>query len=303
MLPAEFDHMTAYPGLEPLARRVELPRSRLGLFYYESGPADGLPVVLLHGLGDEADTWHNLIGPLSQRGRVIAPDLPGFGRSDLPHGAYSLEHTLDILAEFLEALGVRRALLGGSSMGAMLAHALALRQPALAQGLVLLDGALLFGAQKLNTTLLLFLLPGVGEWMYTRLRRDPQAAYETLRAYYADLDGLPEVDRQFLYQRVNQRVWSDSQRKAYFGMLRTLARQVNGLQKSLPEKLAGLQTPTLAIWGEKDVINSPDIGRRLVQLQPSARLVMLSGAGHLPHQERPQPTLQAILDDARLWGG
>ena len=66
--------------------------------------------------------------------------------------------------------------------------------------------------QALNLNLLLFMIPGVGEWLYTRLRRDPQAAYDTLRPYYADLEGMAQADRDFLFQRVNERVWSDKQK-------------------------------------------------------------------------------------------
>jgi pimeloyl-ACP methyl ester carboxylesterase len=59
-------------------------RARVGddeFFFYRSGRADAPPLLLLHGMGDDADTWRHLFLPLSRFFRVIAPDLPGFGRS------------------------------------------------------------------------------------------------------------------------------------------------------------------------------------------------------------------------------
>ncbi|UCG25331.1 MAG: alpha/beta fold hydrolase, partial [Chloroflexota bacterium] len=154
--------------------------------------------------------------------------------------------------------------------------------------------------QALNPRLLLFMIPGVGEWMYTRLRRNPAAAYDTLRPYYSDLDGMAQVDVDFLFQRVNERVWSDRQKRAYFSVLRQLAYWTPRQQTDLPERLGRCQTPTLVIWGVDDDIISVEAARKLVELQPTARLVTVTGAGHLPHQEKPQAVLDAISDDGRL---
>jgi pimeloyl-ACP methyl ester carboxylesterase len=185
----------------------------------------------------------------------------------------------------------------------LLCQEIVLTRPERATGLVLLDGTLVATGQALNLQLLLFMIPGVGEWLYNRLRRDPLEAYDTLRPYYADLDGLAQADRDFLFQRVNERVWSDKQRRAYFSVLRRLALWVTRQQKSLPERLGRCQTPTLVIWGEADRIVSESAAERLVELQATARLVTIAGAGHLPHQEKPAAVLEAIRGDGRLFGG
>jgi pimeloyl-ACP methyl ester carboxylesterase len=293
--------MQPYPGLEQYAQTVDLPRNRLRLFYYAAGAPQQPAALLLHGLGDEADTWRYLIEPLSSRWRVIAPDLPGFGRSEKPKRAYTLEFLRGCLFELLELLSVRQVLLVGHSLGGMLAHGMLLEQPGRTSGLILLDGALLTRTQRLSPQLLLFLTPLLGEWLYTRLRKDPQAAYATLHAYYANMEKLPQAERDFLFYRVNQRVWSDDQRRAYFSTLRNMVRSISRLQKDLPARLAQLHTPTLILWGEKDRLNPHENGTALAQIQPDARLALIPEAGHMPHQERHQAVLGEVLNEARFY--
>jgi pimeloyl-ACP methyl ester carboxylesterase len=121
------------------------------------------------------------------------------------------------------------------------------------------------------------------------------AAYRSLEAFYGRLDQLPEVDRSFLFRRVNERVWSDGQRRAFLSTLRHLVRWVPGQQHDLASRLVSLQIPTLGVWGEADRVNSPENGRALVELQPMARLVVVPGAGHNVQQEKPDAVAQAIL--------
>ena len=292
--------MQAYPGLETYARTIQLPRQGLKLFAYIAGEPTPLTCVLLHGLGDEADSWRHLIRPLAAYGQVVAPDLPGFGRSDKTRRKYTLPFLQEVVVDLLEQLGVSSVVILGSSLGAVVAQSLAFEQPVWLKGLVLIDGALLNRSQRLDPGLLLSMLPGLGEWIYTRLRKDPQAAYDTLRPYYAHLENLPQAEQQFLYQRVNERVWDDAQRSAYFSTLRNLALTVARQQKGLPERLARLELPTLILWGAEDKIMPPSNGQAAATAQTSARFVSLPGCGHLPHQEDPQAVLQAIIDDERL---
>jgi pimeloyl-ACP methyl ester carboxylesterase len=292
--------MKPWPALDQYGRTLTLPESGLDLFFFDSGPAEGATILLVHGLGDEADTWRYLLPELAVGNRVLAVDLPGFGRSTSPGRSLPAPYLTSVLLELLDRLGVAQAVLVGSSLGGLLCQQIALSEPDRAAGLVLLDGTLLATGQALNLNLLLFMVPGLGELLYTRLRRDPAAAYETLQPYYADLEAMPAADRDFLYQRVNERVWSDSQRRAYFSVLRNLALWSPRQQKGLPGRLAGCQTPTLVLWGEQDRIIAMDAAQTLVRLQPTARLVTVPGAGHLPHQERPQAVLDAIRENGRL---
>lgn len=291
--------MSSPPALAPYARTLRLPALGFSVFLYDSDPSaarSAEPLLLLHGLGDEADTWRLVFPALAEPRRVLALDWPGFGRSELPAPvpAAAVPFFLGVLGELLEVLALPRLALAGHSMGAMLAQAFALEQPQRVSRLILLSGGMLAAAQKLDPLLLAFLVPGLGEWLYTRLRRDPQAAYRTLQPFYANLAGLPEAEREFLFARVNQRVWSDRQRRAYFFALRGLARWLPAQQRTLPQRLAGWQMPTTILWGERDRVNPPANGKALAELLPSARLVIVPGGGHNLPQEQPAPVIQAL---------
>lgn len=93
---------------------------------------------------------------------------------------------------------------------------------------------------------------------------------------------------------MNERVWSDGQRRAFFSTFRHLARSLPDQQRKLSTRLAALTVPTTAIWGELDRVNPVANGRLLIELQPTARLVVMPDAGHNVHQEDPDSVLNAI---------
>ncbi len=290
--------MTPWPELAPYAQSVALPKTNQTLFTFQAGDPTAPPVLLIHGLGDEADTWRHLIPALAAQQRVVALDLPGFGRSDQPDIDYTPDFLQRTLLELMDVLGLDDVLLIGNSLGAMLAQSLAPKAPERIRGLALLDGTLVAQGSRTNLPMLLFAMPKLGEYLYTRLRKDPDAAYASLRPFYFDLDALPQADQDFLYMRVNQRVWSDGQRRAYFSVLRSVGPWRRKLQGGLPKLLEMVTTPTLAIWGEADQVMPVANGRALTELQASAQLITIARAGHLPQQERPD----AVLDALRISG-
>jgi pimeloyl-ACP methyl ester carboxylesterase len=285
--------MHPWPGLAAYARTVHLAKSGLALHVYDTAGV-APPLLLIHGLADEADTWRHVLPPLSAQYRVIAPDLPGFGRSDKPKRAYTLPFYQDAMLELLDTLAIPRATVAGHSMGAMIAHSLALAHPERVERLVLISASLVAGAQRLDLGTMLSLVPGLGEWLYNRLRKDPQAAYRSLEPYYGRLAGLAQEDRDFLFQRVNERVWNDGQRRAFLSTLRNLARWLPAQQRHLPARLAAFTVPTTVLWGEADRINIVENGRAVLRLQPAARLIITPGAGHDIQQDNPQAVVEAI---------
>jgi pimeloyl-ACP methyl ester carboxylesterase len=286
--------MQPWPALAPYSREVTLAGG-LRLHLYDAGDVNAPATLLIHGLGDEADTWRHVVEPLAARGRVIAPDLPGFGRSDKPRRRYTIPFFCETLLALLDALSLQRVTLVGNSLGGILAHAIARARPERVERLVLVDGGLAARPQKIQLSMMLMLLPLVGEWSYNRLRRDPREAYETLRAYYADMDRLPDADRQFLFQRVNERVWDDRQRDAYLSVLRQMPGWMMSQSAGLGARVEQSSVPLQVVWGECDRIIPLDNAHALVAAQPGATLALIPGAGHLPHQEQPRAFLDRLI--------
>jgi len=147
------------------ARRVVLAQRKITLFLYDSRPdaRSSAPLLLVHGLGDEADTWRHVLPALATQRRVLALDLPGFGRSDKPDAAYTVPWYAAVLGELLDTLQVERVAVAGHSLGAITCHWLAMEQPARVERLALLAGGLAAAPRKLDLNTLLLLTPGIGE--------------------------------------------------------------------------------------------------------------------------------------------
>lgn len=279
--------MTPWPALEGTGKTVHLDEQDVDIFYFEAGSPTAPAIVMVHGLGDEADTWRYAIPPLAEDHRVIALDLPGFGRSGHPKRAYTPEFHQTAILDLMDQLGIDRTILMGSSLGAILTHSIAVDHPDRVSGLVLADGALYQPIQMDDKGLQLMAIPLLGELIYTFYRLNPDSAYDSLRPVYHDLDSLPKVDRDFLYRRVNKRVWSNGQRRAYFSTLRKLIPWVKDRQENLPAKLQTLLTSTLVVRGEFDTLFSAENAEAIQEAQPKAAVLTIDGVGHLPQQEAP----------------
>jgi pimeloyl-ACP methyl ester carboxylesterase len=102
------------------------------IFYREAGPADGPVLLLLHGFPSASHMFRDLIPQLSGPFRVIAPDLPGFGQSDMPaRGSfvYSFDNIANVIDRFTEVIDLRRFAIYAFDYGAPTGFRLAMRHP------------------------------------------------------------------------------------------------------------------------------------------------------------------------------
>ncbi len=288
--------MHCWPELERFGKTVDLPGWAQPLFLYDSASdgstieSDYYPVILIHGLGDEADSWRHLFPLLAQTHRVIAPDLPGFGRSAATGGMTISRHA-DALQALLRKTG--KAILVGNSLGGAIAELVSFRDSALVASLILIDGGLPTRG-KLTLSLLASLIPGVAERGYRAWRKEGADAYGSLAPYYAELENLGEKDREFLRVRVQDRVASEGQCRAYCSSFRSYLRTALFAQGKFARRLSRSRVPLLVIWGDTDRIIPIASRASLLALRPDATAETISRCGHLPQQEKPGETHAAI---------
>jgi len=109
------------------------------IYYVEKG--EGQPLILIHGFGSNHFTWSRVIDQLSQRYRVIAPDLLGFGYSDKPDVSYNMDLFTRQIVFLMRELKIDSAYVGGNSMGGRITLNLAYLAPQRVKKMLLLDAA------------------------------------------------------------------------------------------------------------------------------------------------------------------
>lgn len=99
------------------------------IFYREAGPVDAPKLLLLHGFPSASHMFRDLIPLLAERFHIIAPDLPGFGRSDMPERGYTFERIADTISRFTEIVGFDRFALYVFDYGAPTGFRIAIKHP------------------------------------------------------------------------------------------------------------------------------------------------------------------------------
>jgi pimeloyl-ACP methyl ester carboxylesterase len=113
------------------------------IFYREAGPENGPVLLLLHGFPTSSHMFRNLMPILADRYRVIAPDYPGYGQSDMPDRmkfAYTFDHFAELVDGLLDQLGVGRYAMYVMDYGAPVGWRLALKHPERVTGLIVQNG-------------------------------------------------------------------------------------------------------------------------------------------------------------------
>jgi pimeloyl-ACP methyl ester carboxylesterase len=287
-------HLDLPIPLVPYAHRAQVCGDEI--FFYAAGRSDAPPLLLLHGMADDADTWRHIFLPLSRFFRVIAPDLPGFGRSRSHGSAPTITVFARRLHALLRQLGIERSAVVGHSYGALIAQRLSHVAGVSITRRVLINGALPLEAGLPIGVPPLALLPGVGALAIRTQRRSPAAAFAGLAPFFADLNSLSADDRRFLERRVWARVQSAELSSRLLQSLRRLA--VDTLWRAREFRLQTLtdRIPTMLIFGEKDRLIPPSTFNQLVTLRPDFQLHRLAECGHTPQIEQPELLSSLIVE-------
>lgn len=217
---------------------------------------EGPAVVLIHGLSGSGRWWMYNIPTLAQRYRVYNVDVVGFGRSRGQR--LVLRDAGKWLAEWLQVTGITQTHLVGHSMGGYIATEVAAAAPDVVQKLVLVDA------------LVLPMGPGLVRHALDLVRA----------ARYMSLNFLPVLVGDVL--RAGPRTMWRATREV--------------LSADLSDRLENVQAQTMVIWGEKDTLLSPQLGRELAERLARACFVCVEGAGHNPMWDRPQRFNELLLE-------
>jgi len=253
------------------------------------GPRDDLtPIVLIHGTGASLHTWEGWVQALQGQRRVITFDLPAFGLTGPFAGRYTPDdYGGDTYARFvldlLDVLKVPRAVLGGNSLGGEVAWRVAVMAPPRVERLVLVDAAGPdFEPESVPVGFLIARIPVLNRLTEELLPRPLVAA--SLANVYGDPRRVsPElVDRYF------ELTLREGNRRALGLRLRQFVRGEHA------ERIATIGQPTLILWGGRDRLIPPAVGRTFQSSIRGSQLIVFDELGHVPHEEDPVRTVEAV---------
>ena len=256
---------------------------------------DGPPVLLMHGAGSGGAVWHRQIAALATDHRVIVPDVPMFGMSEIPDRAHAPRTQIgDVILGVMDTLGIDVADIAGHSMGALGSLGAMTREP-----------------ERFNSAVLMS-SPGFGRGLNWLLRLASVRMMQRFVRYES------KGDRNFFFDRFEAQKTGPSAEREMWKELHFQVGSRNGATESFRQglrsftglagqhdilsdsDLAKVEASTLLIWGDADRIIPTRHSRRAVESLPKVRLEVLDDCGHLVQLEAPQHVTQLMVDWFRV---
>ena len=243
---------------------INLPSFKM---YYET-VGEGVPLLLIHGLGSSGKDWEKQVPFFEKDFRVITPDLRGHGRSGKPPGHYSIPMFAEDTAVLLRELGIGPAHIAGISMGGMVAFELALQFPEFVRSLTIINSYPEMRVETFSERLqiwrrFLFLellgMRGTGVMLGRHLFPKPEQG--DLRSLF--------VER-----------WAENDKRAYRNSLRAI------INWDVEASLGKIICPVLVVASDQDYM---PLGEKeaYTRKMPNARLVVIKDAHHAVTVEQP----------------
>jgi pimeloyl-ACP methyl ester carboxylesterase len=246
------------------------------------------PLVMLHGVLSEGISWEPVASRLAKDRRVVLPDLPLHGRTEVPADFRpDPEGVVSWLRALLDAIGVERADLCGLSLGGAVALHMALDSPERIRRMVLLDAANVVeldeAYRRFITEMRENLEAAIGVGVVTSQQCwTEEFGFEGAKTAAVNLCADPIVMSVLEYLE---------QRGIPFDQV------MHGLQflePIEPSRLTTIEVPTLAIWGSEDPFFPADEALPLLETIPGARVHVMDGTGHNPAAERPDRFVELV---------
>ncbi len=249
-------------------KSVELPTG-VTLNYAEQGSTEGIPVILLHGMGDSWRSFEPVLQFLPEDILVIALSQRGHGDSSKPEKGYLYNDFASDLAAFMDALNIKKAVLVGHSMGSSNAKRFALDYPERTLGLVLIGS-------------------------FTDASNDPgdQEFYDTVISKMEDpldRDQMEELQKEVVGGKIPQQFLETIVQEALKVPARVWqAVLLRDLEEDMSAEQSKIKAPTLIMWGDQDPVSTRSAQDLQLKTIPNAKLLIYEGFGHAPHWEEPE---------------
>ena len=257
-----------------------------GILHYET-LGRGKPIILLHGWINSWDVWRDLMIHLADASdgegyRVYALDFWGFGLSNNEsiETAFQLDSYVDMVAQFMDKLGIQEAPIFGHSMGGTVAMKFSIRHPQKVNRVVIV------GSPIIGKTLNFFLILSGYNFIANLVWRFPILRDTVM---YILLAGDQESVRKMLMRDV---------RKAN---MHSFFQSIGDLYKAdLCEELSANEVPIMGIFGSRDNIVSPKNSELLRKHRPDAQVEMFEKSRHFPMIDEPEKFISLIETFLRI---
>jgi pimeloyl-ACP methyl ester carboxylesterase len=249
------------------------------LHYFEASPSNGsggTPLVLVHGLGARGEDWAAMMPMLAAQGfHVYAADLLGYGRSPKPDVDYSISLQEQTVVQFMQAVHVPRADVGGWSMGGWVAMKLALDHPEMVDRLIIYDSA---GTYFPATW---------GADLFTP--SDVAGVTKLIAMLSPKPHPLPNFAAEAALRKLAGNAW----------VLRRSMTSMRSGRDLLDFRLHKISQPMLIVWGARDELIPLSVGEAIHQSVPQSVLNIIAGCGHLAPAECPRPVVEGTVEFLR----
>ena len=248
----------------------KLTHAGIDLAYDRRG--SGTPLVLIHGYPLDHSIWDEVAGLLENDFDLIIPDVRGFGESTTVDESYTMTDLAGDMAAILDSLGLEKAAFAGHSMGGYVALAFAKAFPDRISGLSLLASQ------------------AAGDVPDRKEGRYKTAAEVAEKGVQLVADAM--TDKLSPNQHVRDIIRPLIGKQSVAGVTGTLKAMAE--REDLSSFLALFTHPLVLVHGTADELIPPDRAREIKALVPSAHLVELAGAGHMPMMEQPEQTAEVL---------
>jgi pimeloyl-ACP methyl ester carboxylesterase len=257
------------------------------------GPADAT-FVLLHGLGGSSLNWVLVAPGLARLGRVLIPDLLGFGETPRAGRGSGLMDQRRLVSSFVRALGTGRVVLSGNSMGGVLATLTAAVDPEIVDGLVLTNSVFPWARggwphPAVMAAFAAYRSPMAGEWLVRR-RFGPVDADLAVRASLAmitaDARSVPEEMTRLMAAQVRARTRDPDAGPAFLEATRSMLR-LGRRPTAAARAMDAVGCPVLVLHGRRDRLVPVAFAEAALRNHPTWRGRIFPDLGHVPQIEAP----------------